>query len=63
MTRHEKIMIVEIKKRFPEVKEDEVARWIYRRNKIFDDLSPADFNNKFGGKRWKKRLIKVVDLD
>lgn len=63
MTRRERIIFSEILKQWPQTKPDDARKWIHTLHPEFDNLSPFAYNEKFGGKRFKKRLGKVEFFD
>jgi len=64
MTKAEKIIVAEIKSKFPETdwEDTEIVRWAHTLNGYFEQLAPIDYKDKFGGKRWKNKLKKMVDF-
>lgn len=59
MTRNERVMTGLVLVRFPEIDPETALHWIYTRNGEFEGLSPADFEQKYGGKRFKKRIASL----
>lgn len=62
MTRNEKVMTGLVMVKFPEIDADEALHWIFTRNAEFEGLSPADFEQKYGGKRFKRAISRLKKL-
>lgn len=62
MTRNERIMTALVMAKFPEINIDEALHWIFTRNADFEGLSPADFEQKYGNKKFKKAILRLKNL-
>lgn len=62
MSRREKVMVGLITQKWPQIAPEDILRWIHRRNDFFDDISPASFEDKFGAKRFKKKVAAMKEF-
>ena len=62
MIRAEKILINYLMGKWPEVDVDEGLTWLHTLHPDFSNLSPFEFDRKFGGKKFKGILKKLSDF-
>lgn len=59
MTRIERQLISYILEENSKLNQKELKHWLYTRNKEFDNISPFDFYQKLGGKKFKKKIQSI----